>query len=266
MCATTNATTLAALQTAVLTGVKVEIDSPDKTTNNSMLHLIDQITDFVQDSENHDQDTLDEFKKFEGYVSEMRRQLTTNVAAAKKGVLAEERQAISARKSEEKKQEKAVAAAARKERSANKVARKNALRSILNKYVKKPKSPLSGKTDDQVTKWGWRGLGLNYEHDQKAARKAAREAKKLQKVTEAEERRLANAGKPKNGDFARFCTWTSKEGRVTDEDIHSEGVDTKREYNTIVWSDGFKGLEVEYGWTHWDAFKKSQDAPWNQNV
>jgi uncharacterized protein (UPF0128 family) len=264
MCATTNATTLAALQTAVLAGVK--IDSPDKTTNNSMLHLIDQITDFVKDSENHDQDTLEEFKKFEGFVSEMRRQLTTNVAAAKKGALAEERQAISARKSEEKKQEKAVAAAARKERSANKVARKNALRSILNKYVKKPKSPLSGKTDDQVTKWGWRGLGLNYEHTQKAARKAAREAKKLQKDTEAEERRLANAGKPKNGDFARFCTWTSKEGRVTDEDIHSEGVDTKREYNTIVWREGFKGLEVEFDWTNWDDFKKSRDAPWNQNV
>ena len=263
MCATTNATTLAALQTAVLTGVK--IDSPDKATNNSMLHLIDQITDFVQDSENHDQDTLEEFKKFEGYVSEMRRQLTTNVAAAKKTVEAEERHAISARKSEEKKQEKAKSAADRKAVAEAKKARKAALLK-LNKMLKKPKTPLTGKTDDKVTKWGWRGLGLNYEHTQKAVRKAAREAKKLQKVTEAEERRLANAGKPKNGDFARFCTWTSKEGRVTDEDIHSEGADTKREYNTIVWSDGFKGLEVEYGWTHWDAFKKSQDAPWNQNV
>ena len=257
------ATTLAALQTAVLAGVK--IDSPDKTTNNTMLHLIDQITDFVQDSENHDQDTLEEFKKFEGYVSEMRRQLTTKVATAKKVAEAEERQAISARKSQEKKQEKANAAADRKAKTEAKKARKAALLG-LSKMLKKPKSPLSGKTDDQVTKWGWRGLGLNYEHTQKIARKAAREAKKLQKAAEAEERRLANAGKPKNGDFARFCSWSSKEGRVTDEDIHEEGVDTKREYNKIVWSQGFKGMENDFGWANWDDFKKSPDAPWNQNV
>ena len=257
------ATTLAALQTAVLAGVK--IDSPDKTTNNSMLHLIDQITDFVQDSENHDQDTLEEFKKFEGFVSEMRRQLTTKVATAKKTAEAEERQALSARKSQEKKQEKANAAADRKAQNEAKKARKTALLG-LSKMLKKPKSPLSGKTDEQVTKWGWRGLGLNYEHTQKAVRKAAREAKKLQKAAEAEERRLANAGKPKNGDFARFCTWTSKEGRVTDEDIHEEGVDTKREYNTIVWREGFKGMENDFGWGNWNDFKKSPDAPWNQNV
>ena len=257
------ATTLAALQTAVLAGVK--IDSPDKTTNNSMLHLIDQITDFVQDSENHDQDTLEEFKKFEGYVSEMRRQLTTKVATAKKTAEAEERQALSARKSQEKKQEKAIAAADRKAKTEAKKARKAALLG-LSKMLKKPKSPLSGKTDDQVTKWGWRGLGLNYQHTQKVARKAAREAKKLQKAAEAEERRLANAGKPKNGDFARFCSWSSKEGRVTDEDIQEEGVDTKREYNKIVWSQGFKGMENDFGWANWDDFKKSQDAPWNQNV
>lgn len=62
MCAITNANTLAALQVAVLHRVK--IDYPVCSINTKMEGIINQITQFVNDTDNHTTIALDEFKKF----------------------------------------------------------------------------------------------------------------------------------------------------------------------------------------------------------
>lgn len=258
MCSTTM-NTLAALQTAVLQGPK--IDSPENTGNTNMQDIIQRITEFVQDAENHNSAALDDFKKLEQFIADQRRTLATNVSAAEKTAAADERRAEAGRKADAKRREKEDAAANRKIVADRKKATKAALLK-LNKFLKKPKSPIAGKDDEKVLKWAMVGAKTNYAPVKKAANKAAREAKKAQKEADAAERKIANAGKPKNADYARFCKYLQADA----EQIAAAGCANKRDYNKEIWADGddlFRELLSEKGVT-WDDFKKSPDAPWNQ--
>ena len=258
MCSTTM-NTLAALQTAVLPGTK--IDFSEKSAITQMESITQQIIQFVQDAENHNSAALDEFKKLEQFLADQRRALATNVSAAKKTAAADERRAEADRRADAKRREKEDAAADRKIVADRKKATKEALLK-LNKFMKKPKSPTDGK-DVKVLKWAMVGAKTNYATAKKAANKAAREAKKAQKEADAAARKIENAGKPKNGDYARFCKWF----KASQEEIAAAGCANKRDYNKEIWADG---IELAWGeWTDdeditWEDFKKSVEAPWNQ--
>lgn len=245
--------TLASLQAAVLEGVK--IDSSDKTDNTTMQAIESHITEFVNNVANHNHEALTAFKQLEVFVAEQRRLLTSNVASAKKHTEAEERRAEVNRKAEAKRIEKEAAAADRKAQAELKKARKAALRSILTKYVKKPKSPIAGKTDGEVKKWGMIGAKNNFAPIRKANNKARREEKKRDKEEAAAARKLANAGKPKNAAYSKFCSWFAADGA----EIEDAGFENKRDYNKFVWAEGLDGLEYD----DWDTFKRSPEAPWN---
>ena len=251
---------LAALQTEVHDRIK--IDSPDISVNAKMEQILDQVTLFVNTPRNHTQDALDEFKKFELFIIDLRRSLTTKVSTAKKNAAADERRAETERKAERKRREKEEASAERKLIAERKRKQKTALLN-LSKMLKKPKSPIAGKDDNKVLKWAWVGAKSNYAPTKKAANKAARDAKKALKEEEAAARKIANAGKPKNGDYARFCKWF----KADEDDITAAGCANKRDYNKHVWAAGY-----ELDWNQWcdpeifrvwDEFKKSSDAPWN---
>ena len=205
MCATTNANTLSALQTAVLQGIK--IDSPENTDNINMQHIIQQITEFVNAPDNHTPAALDEFKKLEQLITEQRRSLTTKVSAAKKIAAADERRAETERNAETKRREKEQVIANRKVLADRKKKQKSALIN-LSKMLKKPKSPIAHcKDDTEVRKWAMIGAKTNYAPIRVTNNNAKRERVKMTKEADAVARKVANAGKPKNGDYARFCSW-----------------------------------------------------------
>ena len=252
--------TLAALQATVHGGIK--IDSPVISVNTQMEGIINQIAQFVNTADNHTSDALEKFKKLEQFITAQRRTLATAVSAAKKTAAADERRAEADRKADAKRREKEAAAADRKAQLELKKVRKAALRSILTKYVKKPKSPIAGKDEEGQKKWALIGAKSNFHPIRVAANKAAREAKKAQKEADAAARKERNAGKPKNGDYARFCKWF----KADEDEIAAAGCANKRDYNKEVWADG---IELAWGqWTDdedisWDVFKKSTAAPWN---
>ena len=252
------ADTLAMLQTSVLQGIK--IDSPDKTDNTTTMQaIVNNITFFVNEPKNHTPEALDDFKKLEQFIAEQRRLLTSNVTSAKKDAEAEMRRAEVERKAEQKRIEKAEAAADRKALSEAKKARKAALLK-LSKMLKKPKSPISGKTDGEVQKWAMIGAKNNFAPIKKANNKALREQKKRDKEEAAAARKLANAGKPKNAAYSAFCSWFTCDS----EEIEDAGFANKRDYNKHVWAEGLAGFMLEdTKYESWDDFKKSPDAPWN---
>ena len=246
--------TLASLQASVLKGVK--IDSSDKTDNTTAMEAITRnITEYVNNVDNHTTEALDDLKKLEAFIAEQRRLLTSNVSAAKKHTEAEERRAEVNRKAEAKRIEREAAAADRKAQAELKKVRKAALRSILTKYVKKPKSPIAGKSDKEVRKWAMIGAKNNFAPIKKANNKALREQKKRDKEEAAAARKLANAGKPKNAAYSKFCSWFAADA----QEIEDAGFENKRDYNKFVWAEGLDGLEYD----DWDVFKKSNEAPWN---
>jgi len=259
MCATTTMNTLAALQATVHGGVK--IDSPVISVNTQMEGIINQITQFVNTPDNHTSDALKEFKELEQFITAQRRTLATKVSAAKKTADADERRAEAERKADAKRREKEEAAAERKNLALLKKNRKAALLK-LSKMMKKPKSPIAGKNDKEQQKWALIGAKSNFAPIRVANNKARREAKKRQKEEDAAARKVANAGKPKNGDYARFCKWF----KADEDEIAAAGCANKRDYNKEVWADG---IELAWGqWTDdedisWDVFKKSTAAPWN---
>jgi len=259
MCASTTMNTLAALQGTVHGGIK--IDSPVISVNTQMEGIINQITQFVNTADNHTSDALEEFKKLEQFITAQRRTLATAVSAAKKTAAADERRAEADRKADAKRREKEAAAADRKAQLEFKKNQKAALLK-LSKMLKKPKSPIAGKNEEGQMKWALIGAKSNFHPIRVAANKAAREAKKAQKEADAAARKAKNAGKPKNGDYARFCKWF----KADEDEIAAAGCANKRDYNKEVWADG---IELAWGqWTDdedisWDVFKKSTAAPWN---
>lgn len=251
------ADTLATLQTSVLQGIK--IDSPDKTDNTTTMQaIVNNITLFVNDTANHTPEAFDDFKKLEAFIAEQRQTLRVLVTSAKKDAEAEMRRAEAERKAEQKRIEKAEAAADRKAQSEAKKARKAALLK-LSKMLKKPKSPISGKTDGEVRKWAMIGAKNNFAPIKKANNKALREQKKKDKEEAAAARKLANAGKPKNAAYSAFCSWFTCDG----EEIEDAGFANKRDYNKHVWAEGLAGMLEGTTYDTWDDFKKSPDAPWN---
>ena len=224
---------LSSLQTAVLAGIK--IDSPDKTDTNPMEHIIERLTQFTEDPNNHTPAALEDFKKLEEYCHSLRLKLKTSCDAAKKHLDAEERKATSDHKKDQK---------------------KSLLK--LNKLLQKPKAAYHpAKTDKQMMRWALVGGRQNTKAAAIVRRKAEREAKKQQNEEAAAERKRANAGKPKNPAYSKFCKWF----QPTTEQIREAGFEHKRDYNKYVWS---TGLEAQPGLHYdvWDDFKKSPEAPW----
>jgi len=245
---------LSSLQTAVLAGIK--IDSPDKTDTNTMEHIIELLTQFTEDPNNHTPAAFEDFKKLEEYCHSLRLKLKTSCDAAKKHLDAEERKATTLAKTELKRREREEETVRRRASADLKKDQKKSLLK-LNKLLQKPKTPLSGKTDKQVLKWALVGVRKNEQAAAIARRKAERFVKKQQKLEDAAERKRANAGVPKNGAYSRFCTWF----QPTTEQIVEAGCKNKRDYNSHVWS---TGLEAQPGLCYdvWDDFKKSPEAPW----
>ena len=161
------------------------------------------------------------------------------------------RRAEAERKAEQKRIEKAEAAADRKAQNDAKKIRKAALLK-LSKMLKKPKSPIAGKSDKEVRKWALIGAKNNFAPIKKANNKALREQKKRDKEEAAAARKLANAGKPKNAAYSKFCSWFAADGA----EIEDAGFENKRDYNKFVWAEGLDGLEYD----DWDTFKRSPDA------
>tara|TARA_B100001173_G_scaffold310939_1_gene326802 strand:+ start:952 stop:1728 length:777 start_codon:yes stop_codon:yes gene_type:complete len=245
---------LSSLQTAVLAGIK--IDSPDKTDTNTMEHIIELLTQFTDDPNNHTPSALEDFKKLEEYCHSLRLKLKTSCDAAKKQLDAEERKATALAKAEVKRREKKEEATRRKADADHKKDQKKSLL-MLNKLLQKPKTLLSGKTDTQVLKWALVGVRKNEQAAAIVRRKAERFAKKQQKEEATAERKRANAGVPKNAAYSKFCSWF----QPTTEQIKEAGFEHKRDYNKYVWS---TGLEPQPGLRYdvWDDFKKSPEAPW----
>lgn len=236
----TTLNTLSALQTAILGAQKSKIDFSGKTDNSKMNALIQQITAYTSDATNHTSEGLADLKKFEAYVAELRRDFTKSVAARAK-VDAE-------RTREEARQQKKVLAAEEKERKAAERKRATAAKQSQKKAllglqkILKPVSPMAHKKDPQLLKWAMVGARQNWTPIRKAQIK------------------LANAGKSKNGEFARFCKWLEK----PDEDtLIAAGCEHKRDYNKYVWENGTNDFDASDQELSWDEYKKSSAAPWN---
>tara|TARA_B110000114_G_scaffold135953_1_gene142806 strand:+ start:64 stop:846 length:783 start_codon:yes stop_codon:yes gene_type:complete len=257
-----NTNMLATLQTEVLNGVK--IDSADKTDKTTMELITEQIMKFTAATVNHTDDALEDFKNLEQLIARERRSLTLKVSSAKKELGAEERRADADRKAELKRIEKEEASDARRALLDIKKARKSALQ-MLNKLLKKPKSPIAGKTDVLVKKWGLIGAKTNFAPTKKANNQAIRELKKAQKEEAVTARKLANAGKPKNGAYSAFCSWFTADV----DEIDEAGFVNKRDYNKHIWTEGMPGKQFEMtdggDYASWDDYKKSKEAPWNQD-
>ena len=224
---------LSSLQTAVLAGIK--IDSPDKTDTNTMEHIIQLLTQFTEDPNNHTPAVIEDFKKLEEYCHCLRLKLKTSCGAAKKQLHAEERRGTAKHKKDQK----------------------NSLLK-LNKLLLKPKAPYHpAKTNIQMLKWACVGLKQNSKAAAVARRKVERVAKKQQKEAEAAERKRANAGQPKNSAYIKFQRWF----KPARGEAQEAGFEHKRDYNKYVWS---TGLETQHGLCYdvWDDFKKSPEAPW----
>ena len=247
---------LATLQTEVLNGVK--IDSADKTDKTTMELITEQIMKFTGAACNHTDDALEDFKNLEQLIARERRSLTLKVSSVKKDLGAEERRADADRKAELKRIVDGMAVAARRALIDNKKARKWALLK-LNKLLKKPKSPIAGKTDVLIKKWGLIGAKTNFAPTKKANKQAIRELKKTQKEEAVTAHKLANAGKPKNGAYSAFCRWFAADA----DEIDDAGFANKRDYNKHIWAAGMAGEVGTYA--SWEDFKKSNDAPWNKD-
>ena len=103
------------------------------------------------------------------------------------------------------------------------------------------------------------GARANLAAHKKLVRKEERDQERLLKQQAAEEKKIANAGKPKNGAFAKFCKWLEK---PDDDTLINAGCEHKRDYNKYVWEKGIIGFSLEDQEISWDEYRKSPDAPW----
>lgn len=244
MALNTNATTLAALQTSILQGI--QIDSPDAKVNTTMNAILQNITTFVNTPDNHNTEAFEDFKKLEKFITEQRRILSTKVTDANKQ---RTKDANAEKKRLEKEQKEAKAAATKAQKKAEKEkesGKKNALLK-LNKLLQKPKSTLGRKSTKDQAKWALVG-----------AKKNLRSAKKILKDAENAQRKLANAGKPKNANYSRFCSWL----KASQAEIEAVGAENKRDYNKIMWDTGLVGLAEFKNYSSWNEFRTSTDVPW----
>lgn len=242
---------------AALNTMGPKLISLDSTNKTNMDTISQSIRNYVTDATNHTAEGLSRFKEFEALVADVRKSLTEEVRAAKKKGDVLKREKEKEEKKAASKLKKEGEAEAKKQIAERKKATKAALLK-LNKFLQKPK-------DVKVLKWAMVGARTNLSTDKKAAKKAAnkaaREAKKAQKEADAAARKIENAGKPKNGDYARFCKWK----KVIEGEIEEAGFENKRDYNKHLWGVGLGDADSVEWEGPWEDFKKSELAPWNQS-
>ena len=248
---------LASLQTDVLNAQKSKIDFSDITDKPNMDTLKQQLWNYSVDVNNHTPEGLKILKDFEKIVADTRRTLAISVSKLEKENKKKQREA-------DKKAAKALAKAKSEadavERQRNKEL-KQKQKTALAKINKILKPTIS--SPKKLLKWGMVGARTNLATHKKLVRKEERDQERLLKQQAAEEKKIANAGKPKNDAFAKFCKWLP---RPDEETLYYAGCEHKREYNKQVWTAGY-----ELDWDQWcepgiyrvwDEFKKSSDAPW----
>ena len=235
----------------------ISIDSTNKTN----MHTISQsIRNYATDVTNHTTEGLSRFKAFEVLVADVRRSLTEEVRATKKK--------NDTMKREKDREEKKAASKLKKEgeveekkKIAERKKKQKAALLNLSKIMKKPVSPIAGKDDTKVQKWGFVGFKLASAPVKKENKRLRTEAKKTFKTVLRELKRHKRFPRgPKNGDYARFCAWK----KVIEGEIEETGFENKRDYNKHIWNIGL-GENDSVEWDGpWDEFKKSEMAPWNQ--
>ena len=248
---------LASLQTDVLNSQKSKIDFSDTTDKPNMDTLKQQLWNYSVDVNNHTPEGLEILKDFEKIVADTRRTLAASVSKLEKEKKKLKREAD---KQAAKDLAKAKSNADAIERQRNKEL-KQKQKTVLAKLNKIIKPTIS--SPKKLLKWGMVGARANLAAHKKLVRKEERDQERLLKQQAAEEKKIANAGKPKNDAFAKFCKWLP---RPDDETLINAGCEHKREYNKQVWTAGYEldwNQWVEPGiYRVWDEFKKSSDAPW----
>lgn len=254
-----NMNVLAALQTEVFANANgSKIDSTESVNNNSndmMSHMNEWIRLYATEPLNQTKEGLDALIELSEYLKTTTKTFRKAVSDKKKAdakVLKERALAEVKLELDNTNMVKKAKSDADKEL---KQARTKALRK-LSTMLTKPKSIFSNKEDSQVEKWALTCFTKSYSPFKSAAKKAAREAVKAHKELVKAERKAANAGKPKNAAYANFCKYATPSA----EELAETGL-LKREWNSQAWREGYgEGWEGE----GWEAFKKSDEAPWMQ--
>jgi hypothetical protein len=254
-----NMNVLAALQTEVFANANgSKIDSTESVNNNSndmMSHMNEWIRFYATDPLNQTKEGLDALIELSEYLKTTTKTFRKAVSDKKKAdakVLKERALAEVKLELDDANMVKKAKSDADKEL---KQARTKALRK-LSTMLTKPKSIFSNKEDSQVEKWALTGFTKSYSPFKSAAKKAAREAVKAQKELVKAERKAANAGKPKNPAWVNFCNYVTPSAL----ELAETGL-LKRQWTSQAWREGYgEGWEGE----GWEAFKKSDEAPWMQ--
>jgi hypothetical protein len=244
---------LASLQTDVLNAQKSKIDFSDTTDKPNMDTLKQQLWNYSVDVNNHTPEGLEIFKDFEKIVADTRRTLAASVSKLEKEKKKLKREAD---KKAAKDLAKAKSEADAAERQRNKEI-KQKQKTVLAKINKILKPTISSRK--KLLKWGMVGARANLAAHKKLVRKEERDQERRNKEQAAEERKIVNAGKPKNGAFAKFCKWLP---RPDEETLINSGCEHKRDYNKKKWEFGFHPYTASQTNMSWEDYRKSSEAPW----
>lgn len=244
---------LASLQTDILNAQKSKIDFSDITDKPNMDTLKQQLGLFLIDLNNHTPEGLEIFKDFEKTVADTRRTLAASVSKLEKEKKKKKREADKKVAKDLAKAKSEADAAERQRNKEIKQKQKTALAKI-NKILKPTIS-----SPKKLLKWGMVGARTNLAAHKKLVRKEERDQERRNKEHAAEERKIANAGKPKNGAFAKFCKWLP---RPDEETLINAGCEHKRDYNKQKWEFGFYPYSASQTKMSWEDYRKSSEAPW----
>ena len=246
---------------AALNTMGPKLISLDSTNKTNMDTISQSIRNYATDATNHTSEGLSRFREFEAFVADVRKSLTEEVRAAKKKGDVLKREKEKEEKKAASKLKKAEEVEAKKQIAERKKKQKAALLN-LNRFMKKPVSPIAGKDDTKIQKWGLVGFKLATAPVKKENKRLRTEAKKTFKTVLRELKRHKRFTRgPKNGDYARFCKWK----KVIEGEIEEAGFENKRDYNKHLWGVGLGDADSVEWEGPWDDFKKSELAPWNQS-
>jgi len=246
---------LASLQTDVLNAQKSKIDFSDITDKPNMDILKQQLWNYSVNVNNHTPEGLEILKDFEKIVAETRREFAASVSKLEKEKKKKKREADK-QAAKDLAKAKSDADAIERQRNRELKQKQKTVLAKLNKIIKP-----SISSPKKLLKWGMVGARTNLASHKKLVRKEERDQERLLKKQVADEKKIANTGKPKNDAFAKFCKWLEK----PDEDtLIAAGCEHKRDYNKFVWENGIncRGFSPPDQELSWDEYKKSSAAPW----
>lgn len=247
---------------AALNTMGPKLISLDSTNKTNMDTISQSIRNYATDATNHTPEGLSRFKEFEALVIDVRKSLTEEVRAAKKKGDVLKREKEKEEKKAASKLKKEGEAEAKKQIAERKKKQKAALLNLSKIARKLAYSPIAGKDDTKIQKWGLVGFKLATAPVKKENKRLRTEAKKTFKTVLRELKRHKRfTHGPKNGDYARFCKWK----KVIEGEIEEAGFENKRDYNKHLWGVGLGDADSVEWEGPWDDFKKSELAPWNQS-